>query len=168
MRVIDSPTVRILVCGTLGLFAFGSALNAQLAPVNPGPTPDEANFFIPTPPGWVQAKTPWGDPELQGIWPISYVGTVPLQRCVGGFGPRPANAPPCDPHKAFLTEEEFKAIQERTAKQPDRYKEDVKNGEAGRAFLAGIMDNFTPQSQPSFIMNPPDGQFPEMTPEGKR
>ncbi len=48
------------------------------------------------------------------------------------------------------------------------YKEDVKDGEAGRAFLAGIMDNFTPQRQTSLIMDPPDGKLPEMTPEGKR
>ncbi len=168
MRAIDSTTTRIPICGALALFALGSAVNAQLPPVKPGPTPNEANFFIATPPGWVQPKTPWGDPDLQGIWPISYVGTVSLQRCVPAFGARPANAQPCDPHKAFLTEEEFKAIQERASKQPDRYKEDVKEGEAGRAFLAGVMDVFTPQRQTSLIMDPPDGKLPEMTPEGKR
>jgi hypothetical protein len=168
MRTIDSTTTRIPIGGALALLALGSALNAQLPPVKPGPTPNEANFFIATPPGWVQPKTPWGDPDLQGIWPISYVGTVSLQRCVPSFGQRAPNAPPCDPHKAFLTEEEFKAIQDRVAKQPDRYKEDVKNGEAGRAFLAGVMDVFTPQRQTSLIMDPPDGKLPEMTPEGKR
>src|ERR1700728_1879594 len=168
MRAIDFKTIRILIGGGFALFAFGSELNAQLPPVKPGPTPTEANFFIATPPNWVQPKTPWGDPDLQGIWPISYVGTVPLQRCVGGFGPRAAHAPPCDPHKAFLTATEFDAIQERAPKQPDRYKEDVKNGEAGRAFLAGIMDVFTPQRQTSLIIDPPDGKLPEMTPEGKR
>jgi hypothetical protein len=167
MREIERTTLRILSCG-LALIVFGSVGQAQLPPVKPGPTPAEANFFIATPPGWAQPKTPWGDPDLQGIWPISYVGTVLLQRCVGGFGPRPANAPPCDPHKAFLTEEEFKAIQERAAKQPDRYANAVKDGEAGRAFLAGVMDVFTPQRQTSLIMDPPDGKLPEMTPEGKR
>ncbi len=168
MRVIQLSSASILIGGALALFPLGSALNAQLPPVKPGPTPDEANFFIATPPGWVQPKTPWGDPDLQGIWPISYVGTVSLQRCAGGFGPRRPDAPPCDQHKAFLTATEFDAIQERAAKQPDRYKEDVKNGEAGRAFLAGIMDVFTPQRQTSLIMDPPDGKLPEMTPEGKR
>ena len=92
----------------------------------------------------------------------------PLQRCAAGFGPRRPDAPPCDPHKAFLTRRNIDAIQERAAKQPDRYKEDVKNGEAGRVFLAGIMDDFTPQRQTSLIMDPPDGKLPEMTPEGKR
>jgi hypothetical protein len=168
MRAIDSATIRILMGGNLALFVLGSVLNAQLPPVKPGPTPTEANFFIATPPGWVQPKTPWGDPDLQGIWPISYVGTVMLQRCAGGFGPRPANAPPCDQHKAFLTATEFDALQERAAKQPDRVKEDLKNGEAARIFRDGVMDNFTPQRQTSLIMDPPDGKLPEMTPEGKR
>ena len=109
MRFNDSTTTRIVIGGAFALFAFGSTVSAQLPPVKPGPTPNEANFFIATPPGWVQPKTPWGDPDFQGIWPISYVGTVMLQRCAGGFGPRAANAPPCDPHKAFLTATEFDA-----------------------------------------------------------
>ncbi|HTC36258.1 MAG TPA: hypothetical protein VK724_22955 [Bryobacteraceae bacterium] len=168
MRTIQSTATRVLFGGTVAVVAFGFAASAQLAPVKPGPTPTEANMFIATPPGWVQPKTPWGDPDLEGIWPISYVGTVMFERCAGGFGPRPANAPPCDQNKAFLTEAEFKAIQDRAAKQPDRYKQVVKDGEAGRAFLAGVMDNFTPQRQTSLIMDPPDGKLPAMTPEGKR
>ena len=33
--------------------------------------PSEANHFIETPKGWVHPKTPWGDPDIQGMWPIS-------------------------------------------------------------------------------------------------
>jgi hypothetical protein len=164
MRAIQSSTSRVLICSAFAL-TLGWDANAQLPPVQPGPTATESNFFIATPPHWTQPKTPWGDPDLQGIWPISYVGTVSLQRCVGSFGPPPPN---CDPHKAFLTEEEFKALQDRVAKQPDRFGNAAKNGEAGRAFLAGVMDTFTPQRQTSLIMDPPDGKLPEMTPEGKR
>src|SRR5271163_422160 len=169
MRSILDTRIRILIGGNLALLVFGSVANAQLPPVKPGPTPNEGNFFIATPPGWAQPKTPWGDPDLQGIWPISYVGTVSLQRCVPAFGARPpAGSPPCDPHKAFLTATEFDALQERAAKQPDRVKDDIKNGEAARVFRDGVMDVFTPQRQTSLIMDPPDGKLPEMTPEGKR
>ena len=157
---------RLLSGAALALFLFVSVAPGQVPAVKPGPTPNEGNFFIATPPGWAQAKTPWGDPDFQGVWPISFVGNVSLQRCTPSFGGR---VPPnCDPHKAFLTDEEFKALQERANKAPDRYKEDVKEGEAGRAFLAGIMDVFTPQRQTSLIIDPPDGKLPEMTPEGKR
>src|SRR6202046_3471374 len=126
MRAIERTTLRILSIGGLALIVFSSTGLAQLAPVKPGPTPTESNFFIATPPGWVQPKTPWGDPDLQGIWPISYVGTVSLQRCVPAFGARPpAGSPPCDPHKAFLTATEFDALQQRAAKQTDRVKQDL-------------------------------------------
>ena len=168
MRATLRTATRTLTGGGIILFALGSALNAQLAPVKMGPVPDEGNFFHATPPGWVQPKTPWGDPDLQGIWPISYVGTVSFERCAPPFGPRKGPAPPCDPHQAFLTDAEYQALLEKNAKQPDRYAEDAKEGQAGRAFLAGVMDTFTPQRQTSLIMDPPDGKLPEMTPEGKR
>ena len=168
MSEIHRAMNRVLLGACFAFTLSGLALNGELGPVKPGPTPTEANFFIATPPGWVQPKTAWGDPDLQGIWPISYVGTVMFERCAGGFGPRPANAPPCDQNKAFLTEDEFKAVKERAEKQPDRYSNAVKEGEAGRAFLAGVMDNFTPQRQTSLIMDPSNGKLPEMTPEGKR
>jgi len=146
------------------LAAISSTAGAQSRPAIP---PSEANFFIGTPAGWVPPKTPWGDPDLQGIWPLNYVGSTPLQRC---NGPARGGAPPapCDPHKEFLTEEEFKALQTRAAGAPDRYGNAVKSGEAGRAFLAGVTDPTTPQRQTSLIFDPPDGRLPEMTPEGKR
>ena len=54
MRPIQHTAPRILIGCNLALFVFGSVLNAQLPPVKPGPTPTESNFFIATPPGWVQ------------------------------------------------------------------------------------------------------------------
>jgi hypothetical protein len=163
---MPSQSTRTLLGAAGALLTFGALLNAQLPPVKLSATPNEGNFFIATPPGWMMPKTPWGDPDLQGVWPISYVGNVSLQRCVPSFGQRVPQ--PCDPHKAFLTEAEFKALQERAAKVPDRFAAAAKDGEAGRAFLSGIMDTFTPQRQTSLIMDPPDGKLPEMTPEGKR
>ncbi len=94
MRAMERTAIRVVIGGSLAFFVFGSILNAQLPPVKPGPTPDEANFFIATPPGWVQPKTAWGDPDLEGIWPISYVGTVSFERCAPPFGPPPPGALP--------------------------------------------------------------------------
>jgi hypothetical protein len=123
------------------------------------------NFYIGTPAGWVQPKTPWGDPDIQGIYPENFVGSVLMQRCAGRQRP---GAPPCDPHKAFLTEEEFKAAQARYAKAPDRYEQAKQQGQTGREFLRGVTDPTPPQRQTAFIFDPPDGKFPGLTPEGKR
>ena len=40
--------------------------------------PSEANHFIETPKGWSHPKTAWGDPDLTGMWPVSFVGTFSL------------------------------------------------------------------------------------------
>ena len=133
-----------------------------------GRTPSEANFFIETPAGWVQPKTVWGDPDLQGTWPISYVGSVPLERCAGFGGRGAADAPPCDPDKAFLSKAEYQDRLKAAAGRADRYADAIKGGDFGRAFQAGVTDPTVPQRQTSLIVDPPNGKLPEMTQEGKR
>ena len=151
---------------SLGVLA--SLLQGQSRPAIP---PGEANFFIGTPAGWVHPKTQWGDPDLQGIWPLNYVGLTPLQRCFSrqAFpGAAPDKVQGCDPHKEFFTEEEFKKLSDNAFRGPDRYAAAVKEGEAGRALVTGIVDPQTRSRQTSLIFDPPDGKLPEMTPEGKR
>ena len=135
-----------------------------------GQAPSEANFFIGTPAGWKLPTTAWGDPDLQGTWPISYVGSVPFERCAGGRRPRSRRhaPPPCDPQKAFLTEDEFKARVAAAAGRADRYADAIKAGDFGSAFQSGIVDPTVPQRQTSLIVDPPNGRLPEMTDEGKR
>src|SRR5882672_10591637 len=131
-------------------------------------TPAEKNMFVETPAGWKAPKTSWGDPDLQGTWPISYVGSVPLERCAGGGRAGGPPAPPCDPNKAFLTEDEFKARVDAANGRANRYADAMKKGDLGTAFNAGNTDPTMPQRQTSLIMDPPNGKLPEMTPEGKR
>ena len=136
-----------------------------------GRAPSEANFFIGTPAGWKRPMTAWGDPDLQGTWPISYVGSVPFERCSsdGGGGRRGGTpAPPCDPLKAFWTAEEFKARTATAAGRADRYADAIKAGDFGSAFQAGIVDPTVPQRQTSLVVDPPNGRLPEMTAEGRR
>jgi hypothetical protein len=129
----------------------------------------EKNMFVETPAGWKAPRTAWGDPDLQGTWPISFVGSVPLERCVGGAGRAGGPpAPPCDPNKAFLTEEEFKARVDAANGRGSRYADAMKKGDLGAAFNAGNTDPTAPQRQTSLIVDPPNGRLPEMTPEGKR
>src|SRR5262245_60179588 len=58
--------------------------------------PNAAVLPIPQPAaGFVQPKTPWGDPDIQGFWPGVEMAGVPLQR-PARFGTRNT-----------LTDEEF-------------------------------------------------------------
>ena len=123
--------------------------------------PSEANHFIETPKGWVQGKTPWGDPDLQGMWPINYVGTVPLERCGAGRGP-------CDLNKAWLTDAEYKQAVDTALGRGDRGRQLIQQGNYGQALLSGVTDPTFPQRQTSLIVDPPNGKLPELTEEGKR
>src|SRR5690349_9845671 len=82
IRAMKKQLVTLLI----GLAAGSVAAEAQEATRPPLPQPA---------PGFVQPKTPWGDPDIQGFWPgVEMVG-VPLQR-PAKFGTR-----------NVLTEEEF-------------------------------------------------------------
>jgi len=160
-------TVKHVLLGGLGAAFFVATASGQSA----GQAPSEANHFIETPKGWVQPKTPWGEPDIQGTWPISFVGSVPLERCRGGRGRGGAPPPPCDPHKAFLTEAEYQTRLDAAAaaaKQGDRHAQALAKGDFGEALQSGVTDPTFPQRQTSLIIDPPDGRLPEMTPEGKR
>ncbi len=156
-------TSRALIYGCASVLIV-AVLHGQ-AP--PGP-PSEANHFIETPKGWTQPKTPWGDPDIQGMWPISFVGSVPLERCAGGGRGRGAPTPPCDMHKAFLTESEYKDRLEAASRQTDRHAAAIAAGNFGQALQTGVTDPTAPQRQTSLIVDPPNGRLPEMTAEGKR
>lgn len=127
--------------------------------------PGEANHFIETPKGWVHPKTPWGDPDIQGTFTFSFVGTVPLERCAGGGR---GNAAPCDPNKAWLTDDEYKQRVEAALGRGDAARQLIEQGNYGRALLSGVTDPTFPQRQTSLIVDPPNGRLPELTPEGKR
>jgi hypothetical protein len=151
------------VFGALATTVFVATVHGQGAVA-----PSEANHFIGTPAGWVHPRTSWGDPDLQGMWPISYVGSVPLERCAGGGGRGRESAPPCDLNKAFLTEEEYQSRLGAASKQVDRHAQAIAEGNFGRALLSGVTDPTSVQRQTSLIVDPPNGKLPELTAEGKR
>ena len=53
------------------------------------------------------AKTPWGDPDLQGVWPSTDMVGVPFER-PQQFG-----------NRLYLTDEELKARETQAAKQAE-------------------------------------------------
>jgi hypothetical protein len=102
-------------------------------------------------------RTPWGDPDLQGIWPSGQLITVPFER-PAALGTR-----------ALLSDQEYA---QRVADVEQQAKEDATE------FSTGGGGSVTPPShwlesgrasrQASLIVDPPDGRLPPMTDEGKR
>ena len=112
------------------------------------------------------AKTPWGDPDLQGVWPSTDMVGVPFER-PKQFGTR-----------LFLTDAEFKARQDAAAKQSelDVLEFDLEKPPAEVVALGDVggvtsppphwLERGEPSRQSSLIVEPANGQMPAMTPEG--
>jgi hypothetical protein len=114
--------------------------------------------------GYTPPRTPWGDPDLQGIWPgIELVG-VPMQRPVS-FGTR-----------NWLTEEEFTQRQAQAERQAAQDLEEFDIGDTPPGGTVGgpvsppphWLERGTPQRVASLIVDPPDGRQPPLTAEAQQ
>jgi hypothetical protein len=96
-------------------------------------------------PGWTPPKTPWGEPDLQGMWPLNHLINTPFQR-QQKYGDR-----------QFMTDAEFAAAQQSAEARNTRFE----SGAIPQAD-SGVATRLT-----SLIVDPPNGRFPELTPKGK-
>ena len=96
--------------------------------------------------GWPAPRTPWGDPDLQGLW--TNTTTTPLERPASLVG------------KDVLSDEERAAIDEENAPGIDA------------AQGVGAYNNFWMEQgyvfeQTSLIVDPPDGRLPTILPKAQ-
>lgn len=103
--------------------------------------------------GWTHPVTPWGDPDLQGRWPIRHMTLTPLERPVQ-FGTR-----------AFLTEEEFAERVAAIEARNTRYDREISSNQMGQGHWSEAGQ--VPQRQASLIVDPPHGRLPELTEAGR-
>src|SRR5688572_31796469 len=89
-------------------------------------------------PAWTQPMTPWGEPDLRGIWPLNHLISTPFQR-PERFGER-----------RFLTDEEFAAAQKSAEDRNERFLSGaIPQADAGEATRLT-----------SLLVDPPNGRFP--------
>jgi hypothetical protein len=149
-----------LVAGAsvLGAVAL-SATILPLAAQAPAASSQRSTYTVP--------RTPWGDPDLQGVWPSTAMVGVPLER-PKQFGTR-----------NLLTDAEFNERQATAAKQEaldtldfdiEKPPEEIKAlGDVGNETSPPPhwLERGEPSRQASLVVDPPDGQVPPMTPEGQ-
>ena len=102
---------------------------------------------------WAPLQTPWGDPDLQGIW--SYATITPLERPTENAG------------REFLTVEEADALNSLAATRADRRDADPR-ADVEAAYNAFWWDRGKSTGRTSLIVDPPSGRLPPLTPEGER
>jgi len=134
------------LAASLGLLAPQVAMAQTAETKKPAAAKTSAN---PTKPATF--RTPWGDPDLQGVW--NDATSTPLQR-PGGVG-----------SKDVLTDEEAAAFQDSLAYDLTRDRRDGSAAEdVNRAYNEHWMDSrrlkITADHRTSLIVDPPDGRIP--------
>jgi hypothetical protein len=116
----------------------------------------------PVPAKWVAPKTPWGEPDLQGVW-SSDDATFGISRNQGGRGrgaAPPANAAPLAPQGLYLNDEQWAARQK-------QIEQGIQNGENA---IGSFRGDFARRAfrQTSYVVDPPDGIMPQPTAEARK
>ncbi len=135
----------------LWLAAVAIALATPLAAQDT--VPADLTVVPPIPRDYVPAKTPWGDPDLRGRWPIDHLNGTPLQRA------------PEQGNRVFLTDEEMAARAARIEAAAARYDNEDAGDKLGQGHW---VEMGRPNRRTSLIISPANGRLPEMTDEGKR
>jgi hypothetical protein len=138
----------------LGVGLTPSVARAQAAPATDSAAPAAAAANEPAAPApFTPKRTPWGDPDLQGIWNF---GTItPLER-------------PATQERERLTPEEVARLNEEAATRGDRRIADDPVRDVEAAYNAFWWDRGVSTGRTSLIIDPPDGRLPPYTPEGRR
>ena len=105
-------------------------------------------------PAYTAPRTPWGDPDLQGVW-SSDDATFPVSRAGARGGGAPAT-----PQGLYLSDEQWAARQKQ-----------IQDGiRAGENAVSAFRGDFARRAfrQTSYIVDPPDGVMPQPTPEAKK
>jgi hypothetical protein len=140
---------------------FGAAVILTLTPVA-AQAPKPAARPAAASKKYVVPRTPWGDPDLQGIWPSTHMLGVPFQRPDNQAG------------RTELSDAELKQREEQARRQLEQDSEEFVATRAGGAGAAGTGppnhwgERGVPQRQTSLIVEPADGKMPPLTPEGQR
>ncbi len=111
---------------------------------------------------WEPPRTPWGDPDLQGIWDSK--STTPLER------------PAQYADQEFLTDEEIAALEDAEVREASRGPQgrDVRaepgteadvEGAYNNIFSTGLGTHYSRTKRSSLVTDPPDGRLPPLTAE---
>lgn len=102
---------------------------------------------------WKHPKTPWGDPDLQGMWPIAHLMSVPLER------------PTQYGNRLNFTQEELDQQRKTVEQQNNRYaQEDSQN----KISMGHWVEATEAPVQTSLIVEPLNGRLPAQTEAGKQ
>ena len=145
---------RVLELFGVAAAVAGVTVLLQLAPV---PVEGQAQETPDGSDAAPAAPTPWGEPDLQGIWTTQY--ETPLER------------PARFADQEFLTDEQRAEIDQERARiiyEDTRYADRGSEQDVGGAYSAAIyLSHKYMGRRTSLIIDPPNGRIPPLTPEAQ-
>jgi hypothetical protein len=152
-RFLELIGVAAVIAGVIVLLKLTPVTVAGQAPTSSA-EPGDAAKAGPAP------KTPWGEPDLQGIWTDNY--QTPLQRAAKYAG------------KEFLTDAEVAELdRQRAAIQRREYRDRNAQGKGTEQDVAGAYNTVFESHRhtgrrTSLVVDPPEGRIPPLTPETQK
>ena len=138
------------------LVSFGS-LALAMAPLPAGAqTSAKSAAASGTASTYTPPKTPWGDPDLQGMWPGNMGVPMQRQKALGD--------------RTTLSDEEYakRVEQAQKAAASDNEERAPKDARVGIGPPSYWTERGKPSRQASLIIDPPDGRIPPLTPEAQK
>lgn len=124
----------------------GTAIAQQTAVADP-------TKLQPVPDDYVPEKTAWGDPDFTGTWPIDNIASISMARNER-YGDR-----------FYLTQAELDERAKQAEGSRQRYEEEDRQGKIG---MGHWVESDVSGSQTAFLVDPPDGKLPALTPEAEK
>ena len=150
--------------GTLALLAI-AADNTVSGQASPQPPPLVITAFGGKPVAYKAPRTPWGDPDLQGVWSSDDMENVPMAagggRGARGGGPAAAAAAPGQVPPLYIDDQALAARQKQVT-QTSTDRDDL----AVSTFRWDYARRAFPQTR--LIVDPPDGRLPAVTPDAQK
>jgi hypothetical protein len=145
-RVLASVSLTAMIAAVAALPVAGQAQS------NAGPAAQAPALVVTAfnggsgPANWTSPKTPWGEPDLQGVW-SSDDATFPVSR-------------PANQSELYLNDEQWAARQK-------QIKQGISNAENAVGSFRGDFAR-RPFRQTSYIVDPPDGRQPQPNAEARK
>ncbi len=144
IRIPHIALLRIALAASL--LAGATAAAAQ-------PVPADLTALPPVPKGYAPARTPWGDPDFRGTFPLENIDLARIQLV------RPKEFG----NRVWVTNEEFTARLATAKKSDAAYSAEL--GGRGTKGLAQWMETTGFAHRTSMLVSPADGQLPALTPK---
>ena len=139
-------TIAFVTSASLSLFAQSSDVPARASNAAARPSPAARKFSTP--------RTPWGDPDLEGVW--DYKTITPLERPANMVG------------RTTLTAEEVATLETRAGRRLDEPPdESVPATTIHAPYMTDPGRKVLDDHRTSLIIEPADGRIPPLTPEAQ-